>query len=300
MARCLSDEHLKAYKEGGRLKKLFDVIKKDPELSFEIRQDDEVKVYYHKNLILTIAFDRKKEPKITILNKGYYKNGKKPTISFEDPHNLEDEKEMRSYFKEAKKLAYFNKMGAEFIVQQNIALGNQTYNNRYLVVDMEWQFSKADIPQEERNEIPQTKIDLIVVDTIPNAEGINDIYLAELKLGLEATQGKSGTIDHVEKTNGIIKSEKACEALSKDVASIIKQKTELGLLKGPKKDFQFGTKPKMMLIMFYRSDDEEDKLKEECQKARQKAMELKMEEPICILQTALIPLSHNEIMKWAD
>lgn len=290
MARCLSDEHLKAYKEGGRLKKLFDVIKKDPELSFEIRQDDEVKVYYHKNLILTIALDRKREPKITILNKGYYKNGKKPTISFEDPHNLEDEKEMKSYFREAKKLAYFNKMGAEFIVQQNIALGNQSYDNRYLVVDMEWQYSKAEIPKEKRDEIPQTKIDLIVVDTIPNAKGFNDIYLAELKLGLDATQGKSGTIDHVEKTNGIIENEKACKALYEDVTSIIKQKTELELLKGSKKEFHWAAKPKMMLIMFYRSDDEKEKLESECKKARQKAMELKMEEPICILRTALIPL----------
>lgn len=290
MARCLTEEHLKAYKEGGRLKKLFNVIKKDPELSFEIRPNNEVKVYYHKNLILTVSLDGKKEPRITILDKGFYKNGGKPKICFENPHDLKSETDIKSYFSEAKKLAYFNRKGSEFIVQQNIALGNQSYDNRYLVVDMEWQFSKADILKEKRKEIPQTKIDLIVVDTIPNAKGFNDIYLAELKLGLDATQGKSGTIDHVEKTNGIIENEKACKALYEDVTSIIKQKTELELLKGSKKEFHWGAKPKMMLIMFYRSDDEKEKLEVECQKARQKAMELKMEEPICILRTALIPL----------
>ena len=35
--RAITDEHLQAYLEGGCLQKLFYVIKKDPELSFEIR-----------------------------------------------------------------------------------------------------------------------------------------------------------------------------------------------------------------------------------------------------------------------
>lgn len=35
--RAITDEHLRAYQEGGCLQKLFYVVKKDPELSFEIR-----------------------------------------------------------------------------------------------------------------------------------------------------------------------------------------------------------------------------------------------------------------------
>ncbi|WP_282194847.1 hypothetical protein [Alistipes ihumii] len=42
--RKITNGHIKAYKTGC-LKKLFDVIKEDPELSFEIRKDNEVMVY---------------------------------------------------------------------------------------------------------------------------------------------------------------------------------------------------------------------------------------------------------------
>ena len=42
--RAITDEHLRAYQEGGCLQKLFYVIKKDPELSFEIRMKNEVMI----------------------------------------------------------------------------------------------------------------------------------------------------------------------------------------------------------------------------------------------------------------
>ena len=47
MGRNISANHLKAYKEGC-FKQLFSAIKEDPELSFEVRLDNEVMVYYHK------------------------------------------------------------------------------------------------------------------------------------------------------------------------------------------------------------------------------------------------------------
>ena len=45
--RAITDEHLRAYQEGGCLQKLFYVIKKDPELSFEIRMKNEVMIYHN-------------------------------------------------------------------------------------------------------------------------------------------------------------------------------------------------------------------------------------------------------------
>lgn len=291
MARKLTDKHLNAYKEGGKLKKLFDAITEDPELSFEIRVNNEVMVYYHKDKILTITLDRNGEPKITILSSKYYKDrGRKPSVCFDNPHNLISMDEMRTYFKEAKKLVYTFKMGAEFNVQQNIALGNHSYDGRYLVVDMEWMFSQAEIPSEKRMK-SKTKIDLVIVDTVPNDKGFNDIYLAELKLGLGATQGDSGTIDHVDKTNEIINRKEACKSLQEDVASIIKQKTELKIIEGTKKEFRFGAKPKMMLILAYRGERERIKLEAEYTKAKKRAKEIGMEEPVCIMHNALIKLS---------
>ena len=290
MARSISNKHLKAYQKGGVLNKLFETIKEDPELAFEIRMNDEVMIYYHKDKILTITLNRKGEPKITILSDKYYKEiGKKPKIDFQDPHHLKSKEEMRTYFREAKKLVYVYKMGAEFNVQQNIALGNQTYDNRFLVVDMEWEFSQAGIPVDER--ISKTRIDLIVVDTKPNADGENDIYLAELKLGLGATKGTSGTIDHVDKTAEIIYNQKACDALREDVESMIMQKTELGLIEGTmKEEFHFSSKPKMMLILAYRGKMELDLLELECEKARHEASIKNINEPLCIMHDALIKL----------
>lgn len=288
MARKLNPTHLAAYKKGGKLKMLFDVIQEDPELSFEIRMKDEVMVYYHKDKILTVTIKNDK-PEITILSSNYYKHGKKPTVCFDKEHidhNLRCKTEMRSYFKDAKKLAYFKKMGAEFNIQQNIALGNHTYDNRFLVVDMEWMFSQAGI----KDKISQTKIDLIIVDTNKNSEGNNDIYLAELKLGLGATEGNSGIIDHVRKTNVIINNEKACMSLFEDVASIVEQKEELGLIKGTHKVLRFCSKPKMMLILAYRGEKEKELLEDEAEKAKREAAKLGMDEPVCIMHNALIEL----------
>lgn len=292
MARFISEKHLKAYQKGGVLNKLFETITEDPELSFEIRMNNEVMIYYHKDKILTITLNRKGEPKITILSDKYYKeSGNKPKIDFQAPHNLISKEEMRGYFREAKKLVYVYKMGAEFNIQQNIALGNHSIddNHRYLVVDMEWQFSQQAIPEKERI-TPTTRIDLIIVDTKKGSDGFNDIFLAELKLGLGATEGNSGTIDHVIKTNNLIENPKACASLFEDVNMIIKQKKELGLITGTPIEFNFGKKPKMMLILFYRGDEEEKQLEKECQKAKQKASELHMEEPLCIKRNALITL----------
>ena len=130
----------------------------------------------------------------------------------------------------------------------------------------------------------------MIADTVPNAKGLNDIYLAELKLGLGATQGDSGTIDHVDKTNEIINCKEACESLYADVKSIIEQKTELGIIEGTKKEFCFGAKPKMMLILAYRGERERIKLETECTKAKKRAREIGMEEPLCIMHNALIKL----------
>ena len=79
--RAITDEHLQAYQEGGCLQKLFYVIKKDPELSFEIRMKNEVMIYHHKDRILTIHFSKGK-PSIDILSEKYYKNATPPSVSF--------------------------------------------------------------------------------------------------------------------------------------------------------------------------------------------------------------------------
>ena len=171
--RSITDEHLQAYLEGGCLQKLFNVIKDDPELSFEIRVKNEVMIYYHKDRILTIRFCKGK-PSIEILSEKYYKKDTPPSVSFDDlMETLRHTDQLRKYFKEAKQLISSYKAGLEFEVQQNIALGNRSFNNRFVVVDMEWQLPQSDIKKEER--ISKTRFDLVVVDTKKNDMGENDI-----------------------------------------------------------------------------------------------------------------------------
>jgi len=280
--RTITDEHLQAYQEGGCLQKLFDVIKEDPALSFEIRMNNKVMIYYHKDRILTISYCKGK-PSIDTLSEKYYKNATQPSVSFEDGdliQTLRDKSRLRQYFREAKRLVSSYKAGVEFEVQQNIALGNRSFSNRFVVVDMEWQLPQSDIKKEER--ISRTRIDLVVVDTQKNDKGENDIYLGELKVGMDATDGKSGIVDHIEKTNKLICCPKACAVLRADVERIIRQKAALGLLEGDYAGLNLSDTPRMMLILADRGSEERRALEMEGEKARERAKAEGMAVPLIV------------------
>lgn len=284
--RTITDEHLQAYQEGGCLQKLFDVIKEDPELSFEIRMNNKVMIYYHKDRILTISYCKGK-PSIDTLSEKYYKNATPPTISFEDGdliQILRDKSRLRQYFREAKRLVGSYKEGLEFEVQQNIALDNRSFSNRFVVVDMEWQLPQSNIKKEER--ISRTRIDLVVVDTQKNDKGENDIYLGELKVGMDATDGKSGIVDHIEKTNKLICCPKACAVLRADVERIIRQKAALGLLEGDYAGLNLSATPRMMLILACRGSEERQALKKQGEKARDEAKAKGIAAPLIVWPNA--------------
>ena len=266
--RALTQKHIEAYKSG-KLKKLFAAIIEDPELSFEIRMNNEVMIYYRKDKILTISYNNENSYSIIPLSPKYYSNTNPPSIMFDGNVNdtLIHKSDLRKYFREAKKLVHAYKMGLEFDIQQNIALGNRNFSNRFLVVDMEWQFSQSKLKIEDRMK-HKTRIDLVVVDLLPNQTGMNDVYLAELKVGTDATTGKSGIADHIEKTKELIEKDEACDALRRDIESVIEQKCMLGLFKGERPSIILANKPKMMIILAYRGEDEYKKLKEHADSAK--------------------------------
>lgn len=287
--RTITEEHIEAYKTGC-LQKLFNVIKEDPELSFEIRLYNEVKIYYRKKLLLTIKYTNEKNYKITPLAEGYYEDNTGENIKIlnmlryfseeECARTLNNTTRLRDYFNTAKWLVYKHKMALEFGVQQEIALGNHSFDNRYLVVDMEWQFEQSNIDKNER--IDKTRIDLVIVDTKANEAGTNDIYLAELKVGMGAIEGDSGIADHIRKTQKLIDTEKACIELKKDIENLINIKTQLGLFEGEKKDFKFSEKPKMMIIITYRGKNELQKIKTIVEDEINKAKKDVLQEPLVI------------------
>lgn len=222
----------------------------------------------------------KNEFQIKPLDKGYYKDVTQIDL-FETKnlaYTLKNISYLRNYFKEAKKLVYNHKVGLEFSVQQNIALGNRNFNNRFLVVDMEWQFSQAKISKTDR--IGKTRIDLIIVDTQANEFGINDIYLTELKVGIGAVEGESGIIDHIKKTKAIIDKEGVCKDLKNDIESIIEIKSRLGLIEGERKVLNLSSKPKMMIILAYRGKQEKEQLEEQARIAIDEAKKIGMCAPL--------------------
>ena len=253
MARRLSTTHLNMYKAGGELSVLFECITNDPELSFELRPNDEAIVYYNKKKILTIA-NKTKGIRIIPIDSKYYKPNPGPSINISDPKNWKRKNAIKDYFEEAKKFAYKYSMSREFQLQQNISLGNRDCEGRFLVVDMEWQFSQKNIANNDRIKI--TRPDLIIVDLKPNSKGENDIYLTEVKLGTDALDGDSGLQGHVNSTYEIVCSKPACDALKDDITSIITQKHELGIFYGKLPSLRLSDKPKMLFILGHRGSVE--------------------------------------------
>ena len=279
--RTITPRHIAAY-QNGCLKKLFEVVKQDPELSFEIRKDNEVMIYYRKGKALTIRYsDTDDYPKkITPLDR-QYNNGHPLPEWFDAGHlasTLNHTSRLREYFKMAKRLIHKHKLGLEFSVQQNIAAGNRSFDKRFLVVDMEWQPDQSAVDKSERIGKP-TRIDLVVVDTRPNDLGTNDIYLTELKVGTGATEGKSGIADHIKKTKEITDNAKVCDDLKRDVESIIDIKSRLGLIEG-KKELQLSPKPKMMIILAYRGKEEQLQLEKQARIAIEESLKAGMDEPL--------------------
>ena len=238
-------------------------------------------VYYNKKKILTI----KKGLKIEPLSAKYYDPGHGPTVDISDSKNWKNKKAIDRYLKEAKLIAYKKDMKREFQLQQSISLGNRDCEGRFLVVDMEWQFSQENIANEDRIKI--TRPDLIVVDLKPNSKGENDIYLTEVKLGTAALEGNSGLQGHVNSSHEIVSFKPACEALKDDIISIITQKHELGILYGKLPSLRLSDKPKMFFILGHRGKGERNELEEAISKLK---IPTELDEPKVLFLDTLIKL----------
>ena len=233
MARTLSAASLSKYFEGGIYYDFLQYVKSDKELAFEIRVNDEVMIYCQKNLLLRISHRKNTSDNITMLNPRYYtnrKDGLPLSVQLREPADLQDMAKVKLYFEDAKALCKKYKSHDEFIVQQQYKADHSSFDEEFLAIDMEWAPDQAKIPVEYR--VAKTKIDLLVVSNKPNEDGKHEVYLAEVKCGLGAVDGKSGIEDHVRMSQGIINNVYVRQALLQDVTSIIKQKTQLQLFEG--------------------------------------------------------------------
>ena len=256
MSRSLSSASLSKYLVGGIYYDFLQYVKADKELAFEIRMKDEVMIYCQKNLILRISHRKNTSDNITMLNPRYYtnrKDGLTLTVQLNGSSDLQDIHKVRQYFKEAKALCKTYKSHDEFIVQQQYKAEHSSFDGDYIAIDMEWAPDQTAIPMEYRLK-DKTKIDLLVVSNKPNEEGKHEIYLAEVKCGLGAVEGKSGIEDHVRMSQAIINNVYVRQILFEDVMSFIKQKRQLQLLEGTPIQYDFSERPKIMFILANSSD----------------------------------------------
>lgn len=218
----------------GDYKKILSVIRKDPDLTLEIRSK-KAEVYHHKKLILTLS----SKSDAHLLADGYIKPWQtKPILDLQDP---------AKYFRAAKDIVRAHSKQSEFMVQQNIATSNQSQDNKYFVVDMEYAFSQETIPKGER--LKRTRIDLVAIEN-----SSNDIVLFELKYGLQSCRGNSGVDSHYVRLMNFLANETFCNALKRDISNIIADKKKLNLIKF--NNLRPLNEVKMKYIFAYISDEE--------------------------------------------
>ncbi len=209
--RKIDAKLLKRLTEGDLLP-LLNYIKADNELRLEVRSKGEAFVYYRKGKALEIG-NLKVDKK--------YGNVPPTELAVSNPSE---------YFKKIKQSIDNwlgrNKNRAEFDTQQNIARFNQSKDNKYIIIDMEYAFEQKMIKKDER--VKKAVFDLLGID-----QESGQIVFFEVKKGMNATKGKSGIDDHIKDFNTFIKGKNSAyfkENLFQDVENIILDKQKLGLL----------------------------------------------------------------------
>jgi dGTP triphosphohydrolase len=236
--------------------KLLEEISNDSDLQLEIRQKNQVFIYYKKNKILEI------KAKSLDVN---------PKWKGPPPENAKDNP--TDYFKEMKACINnwlnekINKQ--EFETQQNIASANSSSDSEYIIIDMEYGPSQKTIEKEKR--IKRPYFDLLGI------KKTGEIILFEVKKGIGALEGKAGIDKHIEDFEKCFidkeYKEKFSKILEEDIKGIIESKEKLGFLKLSE---EFKNKIKYeeikFMFIFEPSDDknQEDELKEYKKQASEK------------------------------
>jgi len=197
----------------GNLLPLLTHIKSDPELRLEVRTGGEAFVYYRKGKALEIGslkVDRK------------YGNVPPCELAVTNPSQYFDQIKLSidSWVKKKRDRA-------EFDSQQKIAASNQSVDDKYLIIDMEYQFEQHQIDVEARES--GAGFDLLGVDRKSGR-----VVLFELKRGLNAWRNGTSNIEkHISDYETFMQGNNSRlfrENLNTDVRNILEDKIALGLI----------------------------------------------------------------------
>ncbi|MFA5297646.1 MAG: hypothetical protein WC389_05495 [Lutibacter sp.] len=221
MARKINDKLIERMTIGD-LKLLLNYLKSESKrLRIEVRQNGKCFVYYKKCKILDIGL------RSYHIDKKYFEDKKEPTDIKSKVINTP-----KKYFEETIQVIdswLLKHKKNEFETQQNIAFYNQDKNDRYLVLDMEYNFSQNNIPSDKR--VKKAGFDLLGME-----RKTGNIVFFEVKKGLKALTGKAGIKTHIIDFEECLFGEnktKFRENLLSDVKNTISDKQTLGLIEAP-------------------------------------------------------------------
>lgn len=269
--RSISEKFLEDLKVG-ELHPITDLVRVDPYLDMEMRGNC-VMVYYRGGRILTIYEDKTIEG----LVEEYY-----PLyVKIERVHPLIDN--IENYLSHAKHIvdlhesSKYSKLGEKEIQQCIVYENNMSVNaenSDYFIADIEWADNgklggRADIVAFRWNHMEHRKRE-IQLTLIEVKQGENAITTSETKDGLTA-----GLSKHYDDFIRFAKDSEYVKSIAADMLLILKQKKELGLVKGIDMLFEDGNHlPKVptiksepdFIFLLANYHHYSTKLKEECKK----------------------------------
>lgn len=188
------------------------------DLRLEVRRAGKAFVYYKKNKALDLGL------RSYNIDGKYFGNNKKPADMRDKV--VDDPKQ---YFKDTLSVMdkwLYKHPKKEFETQQNIARDNQEKNDRYIILDMEYNFSQREIKKSQR--VKKAGFDLLGIE-----RQTGKIIFFEVKKGLKALTGKAGIKTHIEDFEECLygrNKDKFRNNLIIDINNIVKDKNKLGLI----------------------------------------------------------------------
>ena len=260
----------------GKLSKMIEVIKKDPSLVLQFRNNS-LNVYYHSGSVAMIKSEKSVKISenyfVSCDEENYIRNEKKQTALDIERHNalikrrntlvqLFYDGEYESYFDKMKKTMekYWEYNGPEKMdeedegdVQQEICIHNQfeSVDSEYTVIDLEHEVSveadfcyKGSSPFSKRKNGKLVRKEKPRFDIVSVRKSTGQIFVWELKKGTGALEGLSGMHDHVDSYLHTIKESPESErSFIEEMEYVLLQKQILGLVdKRVKIDSQKGVK----------------------------------------------------------
>lgn len=218
MARKINDKLIERMTYGDLVPLLNHIKAEEKNMRLEVRREGKAYVYYKKCKILDLGLKSYK------IDDKYFENKHKPDDIKDKVIN-----NPQQYFKDTLFVVdkWLNKHPKqEFESQQKIACANQEEKDRYIILDMEYNFSQSEITQSDR--VKKAGFDLLGIE-----RQTGKIVLFEVKKGLKSLTVEAGISTHIKDFEECLfgrNQDVFRNNLIRDIKNIVSDKKILGLI----------------------------------------------------------------------